>query len=518
VGPESGGLNGTLVQIDDLGGRASLEDVADVVIIGSGAAGATAARVLTDAGVEVVILEEGPSVEPSALRSDMYSTFKGIWRDAGMQMARGRSLVPILQGSCVGGTTTINAAIVHRLPGSIERSWRQDHGIGEAFGLAGLERVYDTLDRELSVDVAPEDVLGGNSRLLRAGVEALGLSGNKIRRNVRGCRGSGHCTQGCPTGQRQSMNVSFIPRAIAAGARLYATCRAGRLLTRGGRAVGVVGRFRDRATGRAGPRLSVHARHAVVVAASAIQTPLFLLANGVGRASRLVGRELQTHPGLAILGVFDRPVEIWFGATQGYESLHYWDERMKLETVGLPLEMVAARLPPVGPALMRELLSFGHLASWGVELRALGRGRVRPGFFGRAAISYDLTAEDVHTLKLAIQRLTRMMFAAGAREVLPGVHGLPDRIRSADDIEAIFALPDDARLIHVIAAHLFGTARMGRDARTSVVGPTLEAHDLEGLYVFDSSVFPTNIGVNPQHTISAISWLAAERLAARIRA
>jgi choline dehydrogenase-like flavoprotein len=166
---------------------------------------------------------------------------------------------------------------------------------------------------------------------------------------------------------------------------------------------------------------------------------------------------------------------------------------------------------------MRELISFGHLAIWGVELRAQARGRVRRGLFGGAAISYDLTAEDVHALKLAIERLTRMMFAAGAREVLPGVHGLPDRIRSADEIGAIFALPDDARLFHFIAAHLFGTARMGPDPGSSVVGPTLEAHALPGLYVFDSSVFSSNIGVNPQHTIAAISWLAAERLAARIR-
>jgi choline dehydrogenase-like flavoprotein len=149
-------------------------------------------------------------------------------------------------------------------------------------------------------------------------------------------------------------------------------------------------------------------------------------------------------------------------------------------------------------------------------VRAAARGRVRRGLFGGAAITYDLTDQDVRILKLAIKRLTQMMFAAGAREVLPGVHGLPDRIGSVDQIEAIFALPDDPRLFHFIAAHLFGTAPMGPDPRSSVVGPNLEAHDLPGLHVFDSSVFPSNIGVNPQHTISAISWLAAERLAARI--
>jgi choline dehydrogenase-like flavoprotein len=251
---------------------------------------------------------------------------------------------------------------------------------------------------------------------------------------------------------------------------------------------------------------------AVVVAASAIQTPIFLRANGIGGH---VGRHLQAHPGTAVVGLFDRPVQMWFGATQGYESMHFWNERMKFETVAMPLELVAARLPELGPPLMRGLGAFGNLAVWGVEVRARAEGRVRRGPLGGTSILYDLTDEDVRTMKLGIKRLVQLMFAAGAREVMPGVHGLPDRIRSPDEIEPIFALPDDPRLIHFIAAHLFGTARLGADARGGVVGPELEVHDLPGLYVFDSSVFPSNIGVNPQHTICAVSWLAAERLAAR---
>jgi choline dehydrogenase-like flavoprotein len=312
------------------------------------------------------------------------------------------------------------------------------------------------------------------------------------------------------------MNVSYVPRAIQAGARVYATCKAERLLTNRGRARGITGYFKDPFSRRRGPALRVHARHAVLVAASAIQTPLFLLKNGVGRASKLVGRRLQTHPGTGVVGVFDTPVQMWFGATQAYESSHYLNERMKFETVGMPLEFAAARLPGIGPDLMRQLADFGQLAIWGVEVRARAHGRIRRGPFGGAAIFYDVTDEDVRTLKLGIKRLTEMMFAAGAREVLPGVHGLPERIRNASEIEQIFQLPDDPRLLHCIAAHLFGTATIGKTRSSAVVGPELETHDVGGLYVIDSSVFPTNIGVNPQHTICAVAWLAAERLAARI--
>jgi choline dehydrogenase-like flavoprotein len=496
-------MSGALLQLADVRDRALVEDAADVVIIGSGAAGATAARVLTAAGVDVVVIEEGPHVPPADLRTDMYTTFQRVWRDMGMQVARGRALAPVLQGSCVGGTTAINGAIVHRLPEAVHAEWNP----GELLALPALHRAYDQLDRELSVDRAPEEVLGNNARLMRAGVQRLGWQGNEIRRNVRGCRGSAHCNQGCPTGQKQSMNVTFVPRAIEAGARFYATCRAGRLITRRGRAAGVVGRFADR-EGRLGPPLRVHARHAVVVAASAIQTPIFLRANGVRGTA---GDHLQAHPGTAVVGVFDRPVDMWFGATQAYETMQFWSERMKFETVGMPLELTAARLPELGPALMRAMAGFGHLCVWGVEVRARAEGRVRRGLLGGTSIAYDLTDEDVGAMKLGVQRLVQMMFAAGAREVLPGVHGLPDRIRSVDEVAPLFALPDDPRLFHFIASHLFGTARLGE-----VVGPELETRAVPGLHVFDSSVFPSNIGVNPQHTISAVSWLAAERLAARI--
>lgn len=503
-------MSGALLQIQDVAGRARVDDDADVVIIGSGAAGATAARVLTEAGLDVVVIEEGPHLPAERLRSDLYSSLQGLWRDMGMQVAKGRAFAPILQGSCVGGTTAINGAIVHRLPEAVEQQWK---GQSELLTLRELERVYDRLDRELSVGRAPEEVLGDSAKLMREGARRLGIPGNEIRRNVRECRGSGHCNQGCPTGQKQSMNVSFIPRAIAAGARVYATCRAGKLLTARGRAAGVLGRFCDRATGRPGPTLRVNARRAVVVAASAIQTPIFLQANGLG--GRHVGRHLQAHPGVSVVGVFDRPVDLWFGATQAYETMHFWNDGMKLETVGMPLELAAARMPEMGPALMRSMAAFGHAAIWGAEVRARAEGRVRRGPFGGTAITYDLSDEDVRTMKRGIQRVVHLMFAAGAREVLPGVHGLPDRIRSPRELERIHELPDDPRLVHFIAAHLFGTARIGPDASAGVVGPDLEAHDLPGLYVFDSSVFPSNIGVNPQHTISAVSWLAAERLAAR---
>ncbi len=506
-------MSGAILQLQDVCERREVTDSADVVIVGTGAAGATAARVLTEAGLDVILVEEGEHVPTAELRSDMLASFRRLWRDMGFQVAEGRAFTPILQGRCVGGTTAINGAIIHRLPEVIHQLWCRDHGAGDFLPYAKLQRVYDQLDEELAVGAAPEAILGGNNRLMRAGIEACGWQGNLIRRNVRGCEGTSHCNQGCPNARRQSMNNSYVPRAVASGARVYATCRAEGLLRERGRAAGVVGRFRLPLGGPPGPRLRVHARRAVIVAASAIQTPLLLARAGVGGSSGLLGQRLQAHPGGAIMGLFDEPVRPWFGATQGYESTHFWPERMKFEAVSMPLELGAARLPGIGPALMRQLGAYGHVATWGVQVRARAHGSVRPGLFGGTSIRYDMTDEDVRTLKLGLRRVSEAMFAAGARELLPGIHGLPERITSLDGLAALESLPDDPRRFHCIAAHLFGTAVMGTDPRGSVVAPDGSVHGLPGLYVADSSPFPTNFGVNPQHTICAYAWLVAERLA-----
>jgi choline dehydrogenase-like flavoprotein len=107
-----------------------------------------------------------------------------------------------------------------------------------------------------------------------------------------------------------------------------------------------------------------------------------------------------------------------------------------------------------------------------------------------------------------------MMFEAGAREVWTGLFGIPAALRSVDEVRLIDAMPPDPRLFSFISTHLFGAARMGEDPRTSVVGTDFQAHEAERLYVVDSSVFPTNLGVNPQHSIMAMSRLAAARIAA----
>jgi choline dehydrogenase-like flavoprotein len=504
VFPDDSLPEGALVDGDDL--VRDVDDCFDYVVVGSGAAGAVAAHTLAKEGLSVAMVEEGPWVRTREFGERVFAAFKRMFRDAGTQVIEGRSYLPVLQGRCVGGSTVMNSAIAHRTPEDVLAEWAHRFGLGHAISARALEPHFESLERDLSVRAVTDDALGENNRLFLREAGVHGLSARRMDRYEKGCRGSARCFTGCPNGAKQGMNVSYVPWSLALGARLYSSCRVERVLVDGGRARGVVAR----STG--GQRVALHARRGVLVAASAVQTPNLLRRSGL--RARALGEHFQCHPGAAIAGVFDAPVDMGFGATQGAESVALRrTDRIKLETLAIPPELAAVRIPGVGHELMRRFESFPHLAMWAVVVRAEAKGTVSATWGGRDRVRLSLTRTDVERARKGLALLARMMFEAGAREVWPGLFGVPNVIKSMDEVRLIEELPADSRAFGFITTHLFGAARMGVDAKMGVVGADFQAHEVAGLYVVDSSVFPTNLGVNPQHSIMAMSRLAATRVA-----
>jgi choline dehydrogenase-like flavoprotein len=489
--------------------RIVLEDSADFVVIGSGAGGATAARVLSAAGHSVIVLEEGPELQPGQRSHALLPAMSESMRDMATVTTSGSTPIPLLMGRCVGGSTAINSGIIWRMPEDVQAELSERHGLRELLDPAALDRCFDAIERDLGVAPVREEVLGGNAQRLRAGALALGLTGSAIRRNAARCQGSSRCLQGCPNGARQSMDVSYIPDAVRHGARVHALTRAERVLITARRAHAVVGQCLDPTTRKPIGAAYIHARRAVIVAAGAVYTPLLLWRSGLrGR----VGHGFQAHPGAAVVGRFPEPVGMGFGATQAYE-VPLRARGFKLESLALPPELLAARLPGTGVAWQEQLANLDHFAQFCAVHRAEAVGRVRPTWFGGYDVRYELTARDLERVKQSVALLVRIMFAAGADEVYPGVAGVPERFTSEAQAQLIEAARVKRRDFHLLASHHFGTAAAGGDPTRSVVAPTLQTHAARGLYVMDGSALPTNLGVNPQHTIMAVVRRAAEWLA-----
>lgn len=486
-----------------------LEDSADFVIIGSGAGGATAARVLSKAGHSVIVLEEGPDLQPAQRSRALLSAMDESMRDMATVATSGSTPIPLLMGRCVGGSTAINSGIIWRIPEDVQAIWRERHGLHDLLDPRALAHCFDEIERDLGVEPVRETVLGGNAERLRAGALALGLPGSVIRRNAARCQGSNRCLQGCPNGARQSMDVSYIPDAVRHGARVHALVRAERVSIKDGRAQAVLGQRLDPHSRKPVGTVHIHARRAVIASAGAVFTPLLLWRSGLrGR----VGQGFQAHPGCAVVARFPDAVGMGFGATQAYE-VPLRERGFKLESLAVPPELLATRIPGAGVAWQEQLANLDHFAQFCAVNRAQAVGSVRPSWFGGFNVHYNLTAQDLERMKQSVALLVRIMFAAGADEVYPGVAHVPERMTSESQAQLIESPSIRRRDFHLLASHHFGSAAAGNDPRHSVVAQTLQTHAVRGLYVMDASALPTNLGVNPQHTIMAVVQRAAEWLA-----
>jgi choline dehydrogenase-like flavoprotein len=491
----------THIAFQPQGSRTELE--ADYVVIGSGAGGATAAVTLARGGAKVAIVEAGPWRDPDDYPSSVYGAMRDMIDSWGATFTRGRAFWPIVQGSLVGGSTVINSAICVRTPADIFEQWQRDHGIGNAAYAEALWRLQDELERELCAEEVPVNARGRSNLLAKQGADALGYSSHYMRRYIKGCTGDGQCLQGCKSDRKQSLNRNFIPEVMRLGGQVISCAPVSRILMEGTRAVGVTGRFRHPQSRERGAEFTVRAKKGVLVAASVTRSPLLLMASGLRMPA--LGKQFRAHPGAPVFGCYDDPVDMNVGATQGWASVAYREKPgFKLETLALPLDMLSGRLAGAGQVLMDRLTEFRHIAMWVQACRAETVGEVRAALDGRPAVSYTLSREDMLRFREGMYLVAKTHFAAGARAVLPSIYGMPYKLMP-NEVDQLKDAPLDPRAYVSILSHLFGGCVMGRDASTSVCDELGRVHGHQGLYVVDASVIPTNLGVNPQHTIMALA-------------
>ncbi len=501
-------VRGEVSQLGACSKKPHIPDEADVVVVGSGPAGAAAAYALQREGLQVLMLEEGEESTPHWAAPNTLSLLAQRFRGSASVTTLGAAPIPLLQGVGLGGSSLVNAAISWRAPEHVFGQWHaQDPALQSVLSLQRIEQLYQAVDALLPSVETSLTVGARNNQLMAEGCRVLGWEAQPTRRYTVGCEGLGRCMEGCPHARKQSMLVSVIPQARALGMQVLTGARALSVVLKQGKAVGVKVRVQ-------GKTVTVRARKAVFVACSAVHTPLLLKASGVVHPS--LGARFQAHPGVSMVGVFKDPVREPLGAMQGYDVSHFRDShRFKLETLTLPDPLLATRFTGMGPELAQQCAQLPYLALWAVLMRTHAHGRVR-GWHQTPMVHYSFTPQDEHLLMHSLKTLAKLYFAAGAHSVIPGIAGFDGRITHPGRLEALGDSLSSAR-VSMIISHMFGSAVMGGDPQSAVCDPQGQVHGVEGLYVVDSSLFPTSLGVNPQHTIMAmathVAWGLVEKQA-----
>ncbi len=519
---------------------------ADVVVIGSGAAGAALSWRLATHGARVVCLEQGdwvkreefpstrPRVEVEFLRGRFNLTPNVRRRPEDYPVVTDSTGVNIMMFNGVGGST------VH-WEGHFMRFHPADFRLRSLDGVADdwpvryedLEAYYDLNDRMIGVSGIAGDPanppraerpmpplpLGRRGEAITRGFEKLGWhwwpSDNAVASRDydgrQGCDFRGFCNFGCIRRAKASTDITYWPKATAAGAVLKTWARVS--------AVTVDDQGRARGALYYGRQDGLHEQlgRVVVVCCNGVGTPRLLLnsksklfPDGLANSSGLVGKNLMLHPGLNVEGIFEDRVDGHVGpAGNPLFSQQFYETDVRRGFVRGYTMVVYGPAGPLGQALGGWV---GKPIAWGA-----GHHQQMRRHFGHA-LSVVIQAEDLPEEHNAVELdggaedssglpAARVSYRFGENSLRMVQHGAA---MARQVLEAAGAIEVRAAESPGHFAHLMGTARMGSDPKTSVVNAWHQAHDVENLFIVDGSSFTTCAGVNPTSTIGALALRCAD--------
>ena len=518
-----------------------------VLIIGAGASGAAFAWRIADLGTSVLCLEQGPWVKQSDYPTNFidwesrsmgpFATSPNIRKlPADYPVNEQDSAIQPLMYNAVGGSTILWAG---HFPRFTPRDFRvkSDDGVADDWPIDydTLEPFFAINDRMMGVSglagdpaypyhepTMPPLPLGKSGNTLAAGFEKLGWhwwpSDSAVTsQEYEGrapCINLGSCINGCAQGAKASTDITYWPAAQRRGVQIRTGCRVKEITVRAdGMADGVLYYDED-------GTLQEQKADIVVLAANGIGTPRLLLnsksaqhPDGLANSSGLVGKNLMFHPYAAILGIFDEEL----GGRRGPTGCSLWShEFYKTDASrgfvrGYSFEAVRG-FAPAQTALWG--MARG-MVPWG-EDHHRAYARIYNRTTGLLAITEDLP-EETNTVTLDPEltdsngipapKVTYKLSNNSQKMLAHAIERAKEALTAAGAVETL-----SEPLMSNAGWHLMGTARMGKDPKSSVVNEWGRAHDVKNLFVIDGSIFVTAGGVNPTSTIQALALYIADSI------
>jgi choline dehydrogenase-like flavoprotein len=485
---------------------------ADVVVVGTGAAGAMLAHELVVRGRSVLMLERGRHVETSAFTEDEAVQLSELYADGALTLSKDFRF-QVAQGMCVGGSTVVNNAVCFDLPDHVRDRWLGDEleaGLDED----RLKAAFDHVRRFLGV--AALDPLGIRS----PGGEYVAAALNRLHGypyrlsvaecNIAGCRGTGYCNIGCPFGAKLSALDWTLPEAQRKHPdrlRILPDSPVDKVLMRDKRrAYGVRARLSD------GRRLTVRAQ-TVVLSAGAIASSLILQRSGLGEGR--AGNGLAFNMASPVTLDFDKRLH----SERGAQIAHYLEpttggghEGIAIESWFNPIVTQSLFMPGWFEEHWRNMRRYAHMTCLGVVVGSESTGKVRATRTGGVKLDYVPTDRDFVKLKRGVRLACEIGLDVCAIRVMPSTfHSLPiTSRRELTRIDTDIGSPED---ISINSSHPQGGNPISRNSKKGVVDSQFRVYGTENVHVCDASVFPSSITVNPQLTVMALAAYAAHEIA-----
>lgn len=475
----------------------------EYVVVGTGAAGPVLAYYLARAGKDVLLLERGPDVPADKMSQNEVEMVGRLFKDGGAQMNTACDMF-LLQGNCVGGSTTLTNGVCFHFPDDVLDAWEAQHGV--ALDRARIADAQRRVDSVLNVHELERDVFNPGTPLLERGMRALGLEPRHFRKNFLDCVGCGYCTVGCRYGRKMHSGVTWVPMAQEKGCRVLALTEASKLETGAAGIDALV--CRDLGSGET---FRVKADQ-YVLSCGAINTPGLLLKSGI-TGEGTVGRWVSFNVGAICFAEFPEPID----AFDGDQMCVWMDGRpdFVLEQLHNPPASFALTLPLWHREHYEQLDRYRYMTGLGSLVATEPRGRIFHPPLPRwhEEIRFAASPLELDKMRRGIETAARIFLRAGATRAIPPCAETL-RIESEKDLAGLPSrFQEQKQLAGFGSSHPHGGCRMGVKAKQSVVDPEFRVWGYDNLYVCDASVFPTSLGVNPQVPIMALADYAALAIA-----
>ena len=518
--------------------KIELGDEDAIVIIGSGAGGATLANELAQRGIDkIVILEAGKHFTQADFENDEWAMFNKIsWLDkrisaGGWHHTKTYPNLPAWIVKAVGGSTVHWSGVALRFQ---EHDFRTRSIYGKVDGanvldwpitLAELEPYYELAEKKMGVagtraSGLPPMPESNQTKVVAAGARKIGYT--KIIRPVAsnsqpydgrpGCQQIGFCMQGCKVGAKWSTLYTEVPKALDTG-RVELRPESMVLQIqhdKSGKVNGVL--YAD----NQGRHVLQKAR-LVAVAGNSIESPRLLLnsasamfPDGLANSSGQVGRN-YIHPSTAAaVAIHNKPGymnrgfdigvvvadEVALDTRRGFNGGYY------LEGLALGLPYTAAFMKPGGWG--RDVTSALEMYDHMTAVWVCGEDMARE----QNGITLHPTEKDQYGLPIPLVTKT---YHKNDEKI--AAHGLVQFRKLSEAVGATRVIDMPA----YPASHNLGTNRMSEHARDGVVDKWGRTHDIKNLYISDGSQFASSSAANPTLTIVALAIRQAEHIAGELR-
>lgn len=464
------------------------------LIVGTGAGGSVAGALLAEKGRDVIFLEEGGYYPTDSYNPNISEMTSRLYRNRGVFPFLGKPTIALAEGCCVGGGTVINGALICHTPSWILDEWRNDHGL-KGYGQEDLKKYFETVDRDLHVIRHEiEDKANLDSLKLFKAAEQLGWRCDLATRAVNDCKNSNLCPTGCTSGAKQSALVTYLPRAIKNGARIFTRCRASEIVHSGKKARKIIAHV----IGKEPKSIEISFDH-LVMAGGAVQTPHLLRRSGI---SSLAGRSLQFHMNLKVVARFKDKINAEQGTMFTVQMQEFDREGLLIMASNIKRHYIAMTLSQYGNDVINSVLDhYDNLGIFTAMVRPKSIAHITSCLGDQPLVTYRFDPDDLSMIKLALSRTANLLFQAGAIELYLPIAGIGG-VKSLNELERkLNGITPDA--LEIVTVHIMSSCAMGPEPATSVVNPDGNLWNMENILVTDASILPSSIGKNPQGSIMA---------------